>query len=187
MFVVRKFPVRSITQATINSVCQVCKRHDLKVLPYLPVHTTPKTCTGIRKNFLCPQRESTVQSLNMATSVEDRTLTYDEVFGSMKSGKITLIDVREVSELKETGPLPDSINIPLGELERALKASDDDFEKLYSIPKPQIDDQLVFSCRGGKRSAQALQKALNQGYSNAKHYGGGWMDYAEKLKKKTEL
>ena len=56
--------------------------------------------------------ESTVQSLNMATSVEDRTLTYDEVFGSMKSGKITLIDVREVSELKETGPLPDSINIP---------------------------------------------------------------------------
>lgn len=52
----------------------------------------------------------------------------------------------------------------MGELEKALQISDDEFEKLYSIPKPKIDDELVFSCRGGKRSAQALQKALNQGY-----------------------
>lgn len=50
--------------------------------------------------------------MNMATSTEDRTLAYDEVFGSKKSDKITLIDVREISELKETGVLPGSINIP---------------------------------------------------------------------------
>lgn len=48
----------------------------------------------------------------MATSVEERILTYDEVFGSKKRDKMILIDVREVSELNETSPLPNSINIP---------------------------------------------------------------------------
>lgn len=48
----------------------------------------------------------------MATSTEERTLTYDEVFGSKKCDKITLIDVREILEVKETGTLPaDSIYI----------------------------------------------------------------------------
>lgn len=188
MFVVRKLPIRSVSQLTINSVCTICKRNDLKVISRLQAHTTAKPFVGTRcRNLLSPQRGSTGQILNMATSIEDKTLTYDEVFGSKKRDKITLIDVREASELKETGTLPDSIHIPLGQVVKALKASDDEFEKMYSAPKPKLDDELVFSCRGGKRSAQALQTALSQGYSNAKHYGGGWMDYEEKSKKKTEL
>lgn len=55
--------------------------------------------------------------------------------------------------------------ISVGEVESALKASDFEFEKLYSVPKPKVDDHLVFSCRSGKRSFQALQKALSLGYS----------------------
>lgn len=42
--------------------------------------------------------------------------------------------------------------------------SDREFEILYRIKKPKLDDKLIFSCRTGNRSNQAIQQILPFGY-----------------------
>lgn len=42
----------------------------------------------------------------------DKNLNYEQLIALLKEGKIVLVDVREPKELKETGVLPGSHNIP---------------------------------------------------------------------------
>lgn len=42
----------------------------------------------------------------------DRIVSYDEILEISKNGGATIIDVREPDEIKETGLIPKSINIP---------------------------------------------------------------------------
>lgn len=97
-----------------------------------------------------------------------------------------IIDVREPDELKETGVIPRSINIPcnflsvhvvsniicmkqyfiVGQLEHVLKDLDNEaFKKKYAHAKPDQDSRIIFSCRSGRRSAEAATIAHKLGYS----------------------
>ncbi|KAJ3653451.1 hypothetical protein Zmor_012701 [Zophobas morio] len=103
---------------------------------------------------------------------------------SVKNLKDTvLIDVREPSELQETGVLPHSINIPLGEVESVLGClPPDEFQKRFNTPKPDFSTPIIFSCYMGKRSASAQQTAARLGFKNVKNYAGGWADWEDKTK-----
>ncbi|RZC33554.1 Rhodanese domain containing protein [Asbolus verrucosus] len=91
--------------------------------------------------------------------------TFEEI-KSLKSNKnALLIDVREPSELQQTGVIPESINIPLPILENVMKSStQQEFRTTYNRNKPNMDTPLIFHCKGGKRSQQAVDIATKLGY-----------------------
>ncbi|KAH8278463.1 hypothetical protein KR018_003752 [Drosophila ironensis] len=106
--------------------------------------------------------------------------SYEEVKDIPNHPDKYLVDVRAASELKETGVLPASINIPLPDLERALNMPDDLFAKSYGRQKPAIDAALIFSCKAGGRAARAAHLASTLGFSNAKAYAGSWTEWEAK-------
>ncbi|VDO01024.1 unnamed protein product [Rodentolepis nana] len=76
-----------------------------------------------------------------------------------------LFDVRDPNELEEDNRLPGAVNIPLDDIEMAFTLDDADFQAKYGVPKPKpSDDNLVFSCRAGRRSLIACEKVQNLGY-----------------------
>ncbi|EDV93056.1 GH18488 [Drosophila grimshawi] len=91
-----------------------------------------------------------------------------------------LIDVREPKELKETGQIPSSINIPLGIVSQELAASDQLFKSKYGRNKPNPDTALIFHCRSGVRSLKAAEAAAALGFTDVKNYEGSWLDWAER-------
>ncbi|XP_044268179.1 rhodanese domain-containing protein CG4456-like [Tribolium madens] len=110
--------------------------------------------------------------------------SFDEVKSVKMNPKTLLIDVREPHELQETGVIPDSINIPLGEVAKVLtNMSSEQFQKTYNRSKPDSSTPIIFSCRSGKRSALAQEVATKLGFKNIKNYSGGWLEWEEKNKK----
>ncbi|THD18784.1 Heat shock protein 67B2 [Fasciola hepatica] len=83
----------------------------------------------------------------------------------IKAKNVQLIDVREPHELQETGKIEGAINIPLGDVEQAFRMDDEEFRKTYHVAKPKPTDRnLVFNCRSGVRSLQALKTVELLGY-----------------------
>ncbi|XP_036915610.1 thiosulfate sulfurtransferase/rhodanese-like domain-containing protein 3 [Sturnira hondurensis] len=114
---------------------------------------------------------------NFCTSVF-KDVTYKELKNLLNSKKIMLIDVRETWEILEYGKIPGSVNIPLGEVGEALQMNPEDFKEKYNEVKPSKSDDLVFSCLAGVRSKAALDTAVSLGFTSAKHYAGGWKEWA---------
>nr|CAI5851035.1 unnamed protein product [Callosobruchus analis] len=86
-------------------------------------------------------------------------------FGNQPSKDVYIIDVREPSELQETGVIPSSINIPLGELETALKdLTDNQFRDKFGREKPDKQSLIIYSCLKGGRSAKAQELSQQLGY-----------------------
>ncbi|EDW58619.1 rhodanese domain-containing protein CG4456 [Drosophila virilis] len=104
---------------------------------------------------------------------------YAEVKKLINDPRKLLIDVREPKELKETGQVPSSINIPLGIVSQELASSEQIFKSKYAREKPQPDTELVFHCRSGVRSLKAAEAAVALGFKNVKNYEGSWLDWAE--------
>ncbi|XP_054261194.1 rhodanese domain-containing protein CG4456-like isoform X2 [Macrosteles quadrilineatus] len=121
--------------------------------------------------------------IDMSTSVSDefRHLDYKQLIETKNSPNNIVIDVREKKELDETGVIPGAHHIPLGDIETAFNTPEDEFKKKYNFEKPTTEDSVIFSCRSGKRSLVALEKALASGFKNAKHYKGGWLDWEKHL------
>ncbi|XP_025199067.1 rhodanese domain-containing protein CG4456-like [Melanaphis sacchari] len=94
--------------------------------------------------------------------------------------KSFVIDVRERHELAATGSLPNSINVPLGELENDLNLPDDVFNEKHQVPKPDKDNEIVFSCARGNRSRRAAEIAFKLDYKKLFNYTGGWTEWSVK-------
>lgn len=109
-------------------------------------------------------------------------VSYEEVKQLKNHPNALLIDVREPEELKETGQIPTSINIPLGQIAEELgPAIDKDaFKAKYGREKPAKNSEIIFHCKIGKRSQHAAELAKTLGFQNTKNYLGSWMEWAEK-------
>lgn len=132
--------------------------------------------------ILAKRATFTVQLANMSSG-DTKLITYDELNAVKDNKTVLVIDVREPEELKETGVIPGSINIPcqlidiktftrltnkflVKELENTLKlTSDEKFLSKYDREKPKYNTPLVFSCKAGIRSENAQNIALKLGYS----------------------
>lgn len=86
----------------------------------------------------------------------------------LKKGNYHLIDVREPMELDIDGVIDGAINIPLGEIE------DRKGEIL------NLEGDVILFCRGGSRSAKALELLEAEGLKNG-YNGGGWATLKETL------
>ena len=62
------------------------------------------------------------------------------------------------------GIIPSAVNLPLSVLAGALHLDGEKFKELYSFQKPAFDQEIVFYCRSGKRSATASDVARRNGY-----------------------
>ncbi|NXV67023.1 TSTD3 protein, partial [Molothrus ater] len=91
-------------------------------------------------------------------------LSYKEL-KDLKKANVLHIDVRERWEIDRFGKIPESINIPLGELVEALQMDPTEFKEQYNQNMPSKSDPVVFSCLAGTRSKQALGFAMSLGFS----------------------
>ncbi|CAG4918129.1 unnamed protein product [Colias eurytheme] len=121
------------------------------------------------------------RSYSEKAKIEDVIVDYEHVKKATANDRVYIIDVREPDEVKEHGSIPNSVNIPLGNVTPALSTmSDDEFTKLYKREKPSENTEIIFYCMIGKRSGMAQQNAINLGFKNVKNYLGSWTDWAHK-------
>ncbi|XP_013388926.1 thiosulfate:glutathione sulfurtransferase-like isoform X2 [Lingula anatina] len=108
-------------------------------------------------------------------------LDYEALCVLLESGNIQLFDVRNPWEVEATGMIPQAINLPLGEIKAAFEMPPHKFEALYKAEQPEPeDDNIVFYCRSGVRSRNAMNTVHELGFGKARHYIGGWNGWAER-------
>ncbi|KAM3960944.1 rhodanese domain-containing protein CG4456 isoform 1-T2 [Aphomia sociella] len=156
----------------------------LKIMGTLPLRNSemcfknPLTCPLSTTNLIVKQQTYCTQ-----VNPEEIIVDYDHVKKATSINNILIVDVREPDEIKEHGKIPNSINIPLGNVTTVLSSmSETEFKKTYNRPKPAEDTEIIFYCMIGKRSGMAQQNAMNLGYKNVKNYLGSWTEWATKGK-----
>ena len=100
-------------------------------------------------------------------------ITAPELAERMKTNHLKLLDVREPHEL-EISALPNAVNIPLGQLAGRLSELD------------SADDMVVF-CKGGTRSARALELLASAGFKKVKNLKGGINSWAKEVDQSLPL
>ncbi|XP_054621718.1 thiosulfate:glutathione sulfurtransferase isoform X2 [Dunckerocampus dactyliophorus] len=119
---------------------------------------------------------------NESTHAEEE-VTSSQLRSMLSKRDLQLFDVRNPDEFK-AGHIPHAVNMPLGSLEESLKMSPESFQQRFQVRAPgKKDDNIVFHCFSGRRSAKALDIARKMGFSRAKHYKGGYSEWAEKERK----
>uniref|UniRef100_A0A8C3UHP2 Rhodanese domain-containing protein n=2 Tax=Catharus TaxID=9184 RepID=A0A8C3UHP2_CATUS len=111
-------------------------------------------------------------------AAQEPNVSYQEL-KNLKKANVLHIDVRERWEIDRFGKIPESINIPLGELMEALQMDPTDFKQQYNQKMPSKSDPVVFSCLAGTRSKQALGFAMSLGFSRVQQYAGGFDDWVK--------
>lgn len=106
-----------------------------------------------------------------------------------------LVDVREPDEVIQ-GMIPSSVNLPLSVLSNSLHLHANAFKAQHGFEKPMKDQEIVFYCRSGKRSATACDVAKRNGYTKCViefnwcclspdsccslyNYEGSWLDWVQ--------
>jgi sulfur-carrier protein adenylyltransferase/sulfurtransferase len=100
-------------------------------------------------------------------------ITAPELAERVKTNHLKLLDVREPHEL-QISALPNATNIPLGQLAARLSELD------------SADDMVVF-CKGGTRSARALELLVSAGFKKVKNLKGGINAWAKDVDQNLPL
>ncbi|MBI5954142.1 MAG: molybdopterin-synthase adenylyltransferase MoeB [Chloroflexi bacterium] len=100
-------------------------------------------------------------------------ITATELAERSRSVKLVLLDVREPHEL-EISALPNVVNIPLGQLAGRLSELD------------SAEEMVVF-CKGGTRSARALELLVSAGFKKVKNLKGGINAWAREVDTKLPI
>ncbi|XBW37503.1 hypothetical protein QEN19_003084 [Hanseniaspora menglaensis] len=91
---------------------------------------------------------------------------------------VTLIDVREPSELQSLGKIPQSVNLPYKTHPNALSYSENVWKDTFpGVEKPALENELIFTCAAGVRAKFAADIAAENGYQNLGVYSGSFGDW----------
>tara|TARA_B100000686_G_C15840532_1_gene502429 strand:- start:20 stop:418 length:399 start_codon:yes stop_codon:yes gene_type:complete len=82
----------------------------------------------------------------------------------------TLIDIRDIRELWNTGKVEGALHIPRGMLEFWL----DKESPYYRKEKFQDNKKIILFCAAGSRSALATKTLKEMGFNNVAHIDGGF-------------
>uniref|UniRef100_A0A8C3FQ46 Rhodanese domain-containing protein n=1 Tax=Chrysemys picta bellii TaxID=8478 RepID=A0A8C3FQ46_CHRPI len=112
--------------------------------------------------------------------VQGNVISHKDMKVLVDSRNARIIDVRLPEEVAN-GHITNSVNIPVAEVEEALKMDPEAFKMKYRMDKPQMDDEnLIFYCQRGRRAAQATEIAITLGYAKARNYEGSYKEWSEK-------
>jgi len=93
---------------------------------------------------------------------------------SDNSEQYFVIDVREGTEIEETGSIANAVNIPRGLIEMKLTPSNDDKDLNENTP-------IIVYCGGGSRASLAGKTLIELGFKNVQNLQGGfrgWKDFS---------
>lgn len=96
-------------------------------------------------------------------------LTPQQVQEELSKGNVTLIDLRESEELKQSGRIAGSVHAPRGMLEFYADPS-----LPYHKPAFNKNNRIILHCASGGRSALAVVTLKQMGYENIAHMEGGF-------------
>jgi len=103
------------------------------------------------------------------------TLTASELSGRLNRGdRLTLIDIRELQELIDSGTIPQSHHVPRGMLEFWADPAMSYYRTYFTE-----DAEYVVFCAGGGRSVLAALALLEMGYKKVWHLDGGFGAWKE--------
>jgi rhodanese-related sulfurtransferase len=100
-------------------------------------------------------------------------LSPEEAAERMRSGDVLVVDVRDPTEVQQTGRIKGAVNVSRGMLE--FRA---DPESQYHNPAFQKDKTILLHCASGGRSALAGKTLQEMGYTTVYNIGG-FKDLAE--------
>jgi len=100
-------------------------------------------------------------------------ITAAELSERVKTNHLKLLDVREPHEL-EISALPNAVNIPLGQLAGRLTELDS-------------AEEMVIFCKGGTRSARALELLVSAGFKKVKNLKGGINAWAKDVDERLPI
>ena len=103
-------------------------------------------------------------------------LTPKEVEERLTQDGVTLIDLRDIRELKRDGTIPDSIHIPRGMLEFWV-----DPESPYYKTELNNTEEVILFCNKGWRSALAAASLKSMGAENISHMSGGFDQWQKEI------
>ena len=94
-----------------------------------------------------------------------------EAIARAAKGELTLIDVREVGEVKASGKAKGALHIPMMLIQSKTDPRSPELAKGLSVDKP-----VALYCASGGRSGMAAGMLLKQGYAKVYNLGGfgGW-------------
>lgn len=95
-------------------------------------------------------------------------ITCDEF--ALNQDQFLIIDVREGSEVKDTGAIENALNIPRGLIEMKLAP---DVNELHA------DTAIVVYCGGGSRASLAGKTLKDIGFTNVQNLEGGFRGWKE--------
>ena len=122
------------------------------------------------------------QTLISEASEQIKTISADEALKLNNENKCNLIDLREESELTNSGSIENSTHIPRGLLEFSLNPN----SPLIQNNLIDISKEIVLFCAAGGRSALAAKTLKDMGFKNVSHIDGGFgamMNNGFKVKK----
>ena len=96
-----------------------------------------------------------------------QTLSPSDITNMVNDGKATLIDVRDVSELQQTGIADGAIHIPLMMINTKANPSHPEFDTRLDQNKP-----VFMYCASGGRSGMAAQALSQFGFKEVMNLGG---------------
>jgi rhodanese-related sulfurtransferase len=88
------------------------------------------------------------------------------------SDKYFLIDVREGTEIAETGSIANAVNIPRGLIEMKLTPNNPDKSLNANTP-------IIVYCGGGSRASLAGKTLIELGFKNVQKLEGGFRGWKE--------
>ena len=104
------------------------------------------------------------------------SLTPKEVEEKLTKDGVTLIDLRDIRELKRDGTIPDAIHIPRGMLEFWI-----DPESPYYKTELDNTEEVILFCNKGWRSALAAASLKSMGIENISHMSGGFDQWEKEI------
>lgn len=110
------------------------------------------------------------QTLISEASEQIKTISADEALKLNNENKCNLIDLREESELINSGSIENSTHIPRGLLEFSLNPN----SPLIQNNLIDINKEIVLFCAAGGRSALAAKTLKDMGFKNVSHIDGGF-------------
>lgn len=107
---------------------------------------------------------------------EVRSATPQEAQERQKNGAL-VIDMREPEDIKETGAIPGSMNVPLGML--PIKADQELPEGVRDQKLQDRDQEIVVTCAAGGQAALGAKTLKDMGFTNVRYVEGGTRGWVE--------
>jgi len=117
----------------------------------------------------------TILELVQAAERHIRCLSVEEVKALYQDANVTMIDVRDIREIWREGRIPGSYHMPRGMTEFWVDQTSPYFKDMFLAE----DQQFIFYCNKGWRSALAGKAAHDVGLKNVSHMRGGFTEWCE--------